>query len=1159
MVGLIAVILPTQFTSAAGIVSSPLQPTVSASGSSVNPTFSADGYHLVFVSHANNLVTNDDANLSLDVFRSTISFPNTIGAPPNGPTNTVLVSVSTNGLGGANADANYPSVSSNGQFVAFASRASNLVPGDNNSASDVFLRDVVNGTTRLVSVDMSGNSPVDPTPTSLIPLSGYPLVSVNGRWVFFESRATNLTAAPALPGSVNIYARDTWSNLTVLVTTTTNAEPLAGVAQLASVTSDGTLIAFTTTNRAVVPGVTNAGPEVYVRDLAQGVTIWASSNAAARMGGAYTCADAQLARDSRVVVFNATAISSGTNAPLIFDLVTSTTTRITTDNSNFSISNSPPMISADGSVIGFQAHDSCCLSQILLWNRDSNAPVLVHQSEFSQPVLPLRLAALSSKSQYQGAFRSLFVAFLDATYSMATGGPPRSYQLFVKDMSSGILRLVSATTNGDVSAGSHEFAAASMEEAFIADSSAYSLVLAFHSSANDLIGGDANGLSDVFFRSPDWNKTYLVSAAHVQRPAATAFAHSFLGPNSVSADGRFIVSTRFDDPSAYRDTNGWADVFVSDALNGQNVAVSINTNLYVTNPDEEGGPMGSFIGNTNVHRNPIISADGSEVNAVRPISGAITTIVRARMTNGVFTSRGMALAVKPVPGYSTSGSSDSPVLSADGRVLVFRSDDRYFSYDVYDGNSFSDIWIRYPANNYYGMSQTNYALLSARYPQGPAGNGPSFAPAMSADAATVAFATRAGDLLPAAAGGAAGQYANYQIVAALLGTNYLATNYLGAIPKRLCSYTISFQQYDWFDAYDTNIHHTNINSVLTPITTDSTNAVFSGNGRYLIYGLTNGGAIWRHDLSATRTNYTFVSYSQYPGANVETNLVPAEPNLLVCTNCRNPVVSADGNVVSYERVRSAASTVDVFATDLNTGEETLVSGNLFGALANGSSTSPVISADGRYVVFVSKGSDLVANDTNGVSDIFVRDRLLGVTMLVSANAQGRAGDGPSTRPVMAADGRTVVFQSFARDLVSGDYNEKRDIFVLKLGGADTDPDGMDDDWEVVYFDNLSRDGDGDFDSDGVSDRAEFLAGTSPTANDSIFRLLTVAPAGGGSTLVMWAGNPSRNYRVEFKDDLNATSWTSLAGAISWNGATASITDTNATTSPHRYYRVARLP
>jgi hypothetical protein len=61
---------------------------------------------------------------------------------------------------------------------------------------------------------------------------------------------------------------------------------------------------------------------------------------------------------------------------------------------------------------------------------------------------------------------------------------------------------------------------------------------------------------------------------------------------------------------------------------------------------------------------------------------------------------------------------------------------------------------------------------------------------------------------------------------------------------------------------------------------------------------------------------------------------------------------------------------------------------------------------------------------------------------------------------MSADGRTVAFQSFASDLVDGDYNEHRDIFVVKLGAGDSDNDGIDNNWEVAYFGDLSRDGAG---------------------------------------------------------------------------------------------------
>src|SRR6266566_2378358 len=104
-----------------GPVSTTDIPNIAASGNSYAPSFSADGRFIVFVSHANNLVTNDDLAPYLDLFvRDLVA------------SNTVLVSVNTTGLGGGNADANSPSISSNGQFVVFASMASNLVNNDTN-------------------------------------------------------------------------------------------------------------------------------------------------------------------------------------------------------------------------------------------------------------------------------------------------------------------------------------------------------------------------------------------------------------------------------------------------------------------------------------------------------------------------------------------------------------------------------------------------------------------------------------------------------------------------------------------------------------------------------------------------------------------------------------------------------------------------------------------------------------------------------------------------------------------------------------------------------------------------------------------------------------------------------------------------------------------
>jgi len=111
-----------------------------------------------------------------------------------------------------------------------------------------------------------------------------------------------------------------------------------------------------------------------------------------------------------------------------------------------------------------------------------------------------------------------------------------------------------------------------------------------------------------------------------------------------------------------------------------------------------------------------------------------------------------------------------------------------------------------------------------------------------------------------------------------------------------------------------------------------------------------------------------------------------------------------------------------------------------GAQGNSSSGVPTegdgaFSTDGRYVVFVSKASNLVAGDTNLKSDIFVRDRQLGTTLRVSLDSAGVQGNNDCYDHVISGDGRFVVFASFATNLVSGDTNGASDVFLrdLQLG------------------------------------------------------------------------------------------------------------------------------
>ncbi len=106
-----------------------------------------------------------------------------------------------------------------------------------------------------------------------------------------------------------------------------------------------------------------------------------------------------------------------------------------------------------------------------------------------------------------------------------------------------------------------------------------------------------------------------------------------------------------------------------------------------------------------------------------------------------------------------------------------------------------------------------------------------------------------------------------------------------------------------------------------------------------------------------------------------------------------------------------------------------------GGQGNGRSFLPSISADGRYVAFYSEADNLVEGDTNGAGDIFVRDLQLGTTTRVNIGPAGGQANGFSAEPSISADGRYVAFSSIASNLVSGDTNGSSDVFVrdLQLG------------------------------------------------------------------------------------------------------------------------------
>lgn len=154
-------------------------------------------------------------------------------------------------------------------------------------------------------------------------------------------------------------------------------------------------------------------------------------------------------------------------------------------------------------------------------------------------------------------------------------------------------------------------------------------------------------------------------------------------------------------------------------------------------------------------------------------------------------------------------------------------------------------------------------------------------------------------------------------------------------------------------------------------------------------------------------------------------------------------LSGDGDSIAFT---STASNLvpsdnnqrgDVFVRSRSAGTTTMASVNSAGLDPDGVSSDATISDDGNRVAFLSSAPDLVPGDTNGQPDVFVRDLAAGTTQLVSASTSGGAGNGASSQPIISADGSGVAFASTASDLVAGDTNAKRDVFVRDLGTGTT--------------------------------------------------------------------------------------------------------------------------
>lgn len=969
---------PFQLVSQRGVVSAP----AGGSGDSWGAIISPDGRFVLFASAANNLVSTTNGQ-ALPVIGGAVL---NVFLRDRANNTTTLVSANLAGTGGGNGDSIPTALSTNGQFACFESSASNVTPNDTNGVTDVFVRDLFNNTTTLVSAATNsgvGNGTCRGS-----------VMTPDGHYVAFVSTATSLVSSDT-NGIPDVFVRDLQSGLTTVASVgarSTNSLPLSS-SESPEITPDGRYVAFYSSATNLVPGVTHGG-EIYVRDLLVGTTICASTNAHTFLGPDAFSFNHAISTDGLYVAYEASSNAPATAASrtgyiLRFNMVDGTADLV---NSNAFVPPSPAEeinnldMSPDGrfiTYIGNTNDTSGTTSAIFRWDAVVGAGSIVSADMSGNA--PTNSICDSPRMDPTGRY----IAFLSSAPSLATNALISGYHLYLRDTTANTTTLLDADTNG---------VGSSVSPATVPRLNDSGDSVAFESFDASLAANDRNHNLDLFVRDVFAASNILVSVPDASLPSTSPNGSSMIYPRGISADGRRIVFSSEADNLVEIDTNGFRDVFVRDLSNDANILASAATNgLPGDNLSYEGA----------------MSANGRFV---------------------VFTS------------------------SADNLVAG-------------DSNKREDVFVRDLASN-------TTALVSVNLSGTASGNQASHTATISADGRFVAFRSSATDL-------ASGSFSRENLFVRDLnsGVSYaLTTGGVGAVASTGDGRFVAFSGgptntvYVWDTAFQMRVY-TNVTS--SPILALS----ISDDGNRLAYVNVQGTFV------ADRVAHA----SQQVTASALANL-------------RGLRFTTDGRYIVYSSANTSTSrlnnTNQVYVYDFQTRISLPISQNPASAPGNGTSDSPDISSDGRFIVYRSFATDIAAlAATNGTPNLYLYDRAANSNALLTASLR-RAGtaDNRSRMPVFSDDGRTLVFDSAASDLSAGDFNANSDVFALSL-------------------------------------------------------LYATVSLGVQGPTVSWPARPGETYHVQFKDSLNDANWQEAAGVITFAGGRAQLSDL-APSSGQRFYRVA---
>ena len=628
-----------------------------------------------------------------------------------------------------------------------------------------------------------------------------------------------------------------------------------------------------------------------------------------------------------------------------------------------------------------------------------------------------------------------YVAFSSSSPSLVEDDTNSTNDILVFD------RQTLMTTRVSVGAGGAQGNSTSFHPALSADGR----YVAFTSWASNLVTGDTNNASDIFVHDRDTGVTTRVSVgAGGAEGGGSIFSRESRDP-ALSADGRYVAFTSWASNLVTGDTNNTPDIFVHDRDTGVTTRVSVG----------EAGAQGSGYSDR-----PAISADGRYI----AFSSTATNLVPGdtNATTDVFihdrqTSTTTRVNVAET-GAEANASGYQPAISADGRYVAFISAANNLV--LGDTNDSEDIFIRDRQTS--TMARVNVSETGAQ------ANGRSSQFGISADGRYVAFDSHATDLVGSDSSSGIDVYVHDRQTSTTTRASgsaggldsFLLTNgeQVGVGPISISSdgqlvvFTSNATNLlvgDFNETYDAFLYDRQAGVVtgLGFITAerssrtaskDSYDSTLSSNGRFvaftsqatnLVPGETNGVEhVFVFDRALGSTVRVSVSSTGEQGNSTD-------PFFGDPTGSSAPSISDDGLSVAFQSVSTnlveedTNEATDIFVHDLQTSTTTRVSVGEAGVQANSHSDSPAISADGRYIAFSSYAANLVPGDTNDTTDVFIHDRQTSTTTRVSVGEAGAQANYASNQPAISAGGRYVAFISDANNLVPGDTNDTTDVFI----------------------------------------------------------------------------------------------------------------------------------